>query len=120
MREGGRDCFIKREMLAVGSCVGVVLRGLRGTFGWPEHWAPRGVLNKSWVEHGEGAEFEELKRRHDESLKLGDGAWGPEGRTATYASASVGLVRGVMGGGAIVQSVREEAVGILRAVSNFE
>lgn len=25
LREGGRDCFIRREMFAVGSCVGVVL-----------------------------------------------------------------------------------------------
>ena len=44
-----------------------------------------------------GVKFEELKRRHDELLnrKKENKTWGPQGRTATYAGAGVGLVKDV-------------------------
>jgi nitronate monooxygenase len=93
---------------------------LRGTFGWPDEFSPRTIVNKSWVEHDAGVGFEELKRRHDELLEEGgDKAWGPEGRTATYAGASVGLVRDVQGAGAIVETVRSDAVDILTSLSEL-
>ncbi|KAK1827441.1 hypothetical protein QBC39DRAFT_267049 [Podospora conica] len=89
---------------------------LRGTFGWPEAWSPRGVINRSWVEQQEGVGFEELQKRHDAVVKKGDEAWGPEGRTATYAGAGVGLVKKVMGAGEIVEEVRGEAKDIIAAL----
>ncbi|KAK0732374.1 hypothetical protein B0T21DRAFT_384688 [Apiosordaria backusii] len=91
---------------------------LRGTFGWPEEkWAPRTIVNKSWEEHKQGVDFEQLKERHDQNVnEKGDKAWGmQDGRTATYAGSGVGLVRSVDPAGEIVEKAREEAKGILRS-----
>ncbi|KAK0668200.1 hypothetical protein QBC41DRAFT_126947 [Cercophora samala] len=91
---------------------------LRGTFGWPEEkWAPRTIVNKTWEEHLEGStSFDQLKEKHDQSLKEdGDKAWGRHtGRTATYAGSGVGLVKSVDPAAKIVEKAREEAKGILR------
>jgi nitronate monooxygenase len=92
---------------------------LRGTFGWPEQWAPRTIVNKSWEEQEKGVEFDELKKKHDELLKEGDKAWGPEGRTATYAGAGIGLVRGVKSAGDIVEEVRGDTQAILKALAGL-
>ncbi|CAK7212508.1 hypothetical protein SCUCBS95973_001486 [Sporothrix curviconia] len=82
---------------------------LRGTFGWPAQWMPRGLLNRSWADHAAGVAFDTLKERHDAAVKQGGtAAWGPEGRTATYAGASVGLVRSVEGAGTIVEQLHQE------------
>ncbi|CAK7246407.1 MAG: hypothetical protein STHCBS139747_008038 [Sporothrix thermara] len=82
---------------------------LRGTFGWPAQWSPRGLLNQSWADQEAGVPFDTLKERHDAAVKQGGkAAWGLEGRTATYASASVGLIRSVDGAGAIVEKLHSE------------
>ncbi len=58
------------------------------------------------MEQQEGG-FDELQKRHDEVVIMkGDEAWGPEGRTATYAGAGAGLQRGSVGAGEIVEEVR--------------
>lgn len=90
---------------------------LRGTFGWPEQFAPRTVINKSWTEHKEGVPFDELKKRHDEAAKSGDAGWGPDGRLATYVGSAVGLVRDVKPAGEIISATREEATGIFHSIS---
>ncbi|SPQ17591.1 f7d5de01-c513-44cf-87ee-6ccb5fc41147 [Thermothielavioides terrestris] len=90
---------------------------LRGTFGWPEQFSPRTIINQSWVEQQAGVPFEELKKRHDEAVGKGDAAWGPQGRTATYAGANVGLIRSVVAAGEIVEATRNEAAEIVRALS---
>ncbi|KAL4928883.1 nitronate monooxygenase [Aspergillus undulatus] len=41
---------------------------LRGTYGWPEGYSPRTIINRSYVEHFEGRSFEELKVLHDEEV----------------------------------------------------
>ncbi|KAK0624525.1 hypothetical protein B0T17DRAFT_493162 [Bombardia bombarda] len=90
---------------------------LRGTYGWPKEWSPRTVVNRSWNEEREGVAFDELRTRHDELVKQGGGkAWGPDGRTATYAGAGVGLVKSVDAAGDIVMGARAEAVDILKAL----
>ncbi|CAK7268732.1 hypothetical protein SEPCBS57363_003239 [Sporothrix epigloea] len=82
---------------------------LRGTFGWPAQWSPRGLLNESWADYEAGAPFDVLKERHDAAVKQGGtAAWGPRGRTATYASASIGLVRSVEGAATIVEQLHRE------------
>ncbi|KAK3309325.1 uncharacterized protein B0T15DRAFT_662 [Chaetomium strumarium] len=92
---------------------------LRGTFGWPEQFSPRTIINRSWVEHQAGTAMEDLKKRHDEAVAKGDAAWGPEGRTATYAGTGVGLIRSVEPAGEIVEGVRSEALGIVRRLSGL-
>ena len=91
---------------------------LRGTYGWPEEYQPRTIINRSWIEQQQGKSFEELKRLHDELAAKGDAGWGPEGRLATYAGAGVGLVRDVRDAGDIVRGVRAEAAERLRVVSS--
>ncbi|KAJ5949629.1 hypothetical protein N7454_001213 [Penicillium verhagenii] len=83
---------------------------LRGTFGWPDAYSPRTIINKSFIEQQEGASFDELKGLHDEALKAGDDGWGPNGRLATYAGASVGLVHSVASAEDIVREVQSGAL----------
>ncbi|CEL02019.1 hypothetical protein ASPCAL01594 [Aspergillus calidoustus] len=85
---------------------------LRGTFGWPEEYSPRTIINRSFVEFQAGRSFEELKEAHDEAVKRGDEAWGPEGRTATYAGAAIGLVRRVQGAEEVVRETRGFVAGV--------
>ena len=81
---------------------------LRGIFGWPKPYAPRTIINRSFVEHKEGTSFESLQIQHDEASKKGDEGWGPEGRLGTYAGASVGLIKDVQDAGHIVRNVQRE------------
>ncbi|KAL2195560.1 hypothetical protein P885DRAFT_39598 [Corynascus similis CBS 632.67] len=90
---------------------------LRGTFGWPDQFSPRTIVNRSWVEHQAGTPFEEIKKRHDEAVSKGDVAWGPDGWTATYAGANVGLIRSVDGASDIVKTTRNEAQTIIQTLS---
>lgn len=83
---------------------------LRGTFGWPPEYSPRTIINKSFIEHQAGTPFEELKSRHDEAAKSGDSGWGPDGRLATYAGASIGLIHGVSDAESIVRDIQGDAI----------
>ncbi|KAF7631581.1 hypothetical protein AFLA_012436 [Aspergillus flavus NRRL3357] len=83
---------------------------LRGTMGWPEPYMPRTIINKSFIEHQAGRSFDELKVEHDQALKAGDSGWGPEGRLATYAGASIGLIHNVKDAATIVHDVREQVL----------
>ena len=82
---------------------------LRGTTGWPKQYSPRTIINRSYQDHQKGVPFDELKAMHDEHSKNGDLGWGPEGRLATYAGASIGLIKDVRDAGVIVRDVRKEA-----------
>lgn len=88
---------------------------LRGT-PWPEKFNGRAIKNQSWYDaQVKGGEItEELKTKFDEAMKLGDDAWGVEGRATTYAGSAVGLVKDVKPAGEIVKEIREEAKKIIR------
>lgn len=113
---GYQNEVIRADNGAVNTIRTLLYNHLRGTFGWPEEYMPRTIINKSYVEHQAGASFEDLKKLHDEAQKAGDSGWGPEGRLATYAGASVGLVREVKDAGAIVQEVQEATRSIMGEV----
>lgn len=107
--------------LALGAAGGTHLYNhLRGTYGWPEQFAPRTIINKTWTDHQDGVTFEELKLRHDEAVRSGDAGWGPEGRLATYVGAAVGLVRDVQAAGSIVTETRNEATSTLASISSLQ
>ncbi|ODM14653.1 hypothetical protein SI65_09842 [Aspergillus cristatus] len=91
---------------AVSTTRTLLYNHLRGTYGWPEEYSPRTIINQSFVEHQAGKAFEELKGLHDQALKMGDSGWGPEGRLATYAGASIGLIHDVLDAGTIVTDIR--------------
>lgn len=92
---------------------------LRGTYGWPEQFAPRALINKSWTDHRDGVPFEELKVRHDEAVKSGDAGWGPEGRLATYVGAAVGLVHDIKPAASIIAETQHEAISMLTLISSL-
>ncbi|GAM41872.1 hypothetical protein TCE0_042r15333 [Talaromyces pinophilus] len=104
---GYQNEVVRADDGAVNTTRTLLYNHLRGTFGWPEEYMPRTIINKSYIEQQGGASFEDLKKLHDEAQKAGDSGWGPEGRLATYAGASVGLVREVKDAGAIVREVQE-------------
>ncbi|KAM3441697.1 hypothetical protein MY4824_001475 [Beauveria thailandica] len=91
---------------------------LRGTYGWPEQFAPRALINKSWTDHQAGVPFEKLKERHDEAARAGDAGWGPEGRLATYVGAAVGLVGQVKPAASIIAETRDEARTMLTLITS--
>ncbi|OQE47363.1 hypothetical protein PENCOP_c001G01876 [Penicillium coprophilum] len=111
---GYQDEVVRAADGAVSTTRTLLYNHLRGTFGWPEEYSPRTILNKSFIEQQEGKSFEELKRLHDEAVKTGDNGWGPEGRLATYAGASVGLVHDVKDAEDIVHGIREDALEIIQ------
>lgn len=91
---------------------------LRGTFGWPPEYSPRTIINKSFEEHTAGRAFDDLKVLHDEAVKGGDSAWGPEGRTATYAGAAVGLIHDVTSAGEIVRRIQRDALKRIQSLAS--
>jgi len=117
--KGYQDEVVRAGDGAVNTVRTHLYNHLRGTFGWPEQWSPRTIVNKSWEEHKSGVSFDELKKRHDEALKRGSSAWGPDGRTATYAGAGIGLVKTVKGAGEIVEEVRGDAVAIIQSLQGL-
>lgn len=102
---------------AVSTTRTLLYNHLRGTYGWPEGYIPRTIINQSFIEHQAGKPFEELKGLHDQAVKKGDFGWGPEGRLATYAGASIGLIHDVQDAEAIVTGIQryiEEGAGSLK------
>ncbi len=61
---------------------------------------------------------QQLQSLHDNAAESGDAGWGPEGRLATYAGASVGLIQEVDKAATIVSRVREETVTNFRDLAN--
>jgi nitronate monooxygenase len=113
IKKGYQDEVVRASDAAKSTTRTQLYNHLRGTFGWPEQYSPRGIVNKSWEDHQAGVPFEELKKRHDEAAKTGDDAWGPGGRSATYAGAAIGLVHSVESAGVLVQHIREDAKSII-------
>ncbi|KAL1845781.1 hypothetical protein Plec18167_004978 [Paecilomyces lecythidis] len=98
--------IIRAEDGGINTVRTLLYNHLRGTTGWPDPYVPRGIINKSWLDHKEGVPFDELKKLHDKAAKAGDEGWGPEGRLATYAGASIGLIHEVRGASEIVNGIR--------------
>lgn len=117
--KGYQDEVVRAGDGAVNTVRTQLYNHLRGTYWWPEQWSPRTIVNKSWEEHKAGVSFDELKKRHDEALQGGDSAWGPDGRTATYAGAGIGLVKTVKGAGEIVEEVRGDALAIITSLQGL-
>ena len=107
---GYQNEILRAEDGAVNTTRTLLYNHLRGTYGWPAGYSPRTIINKSFEEHQAGASFEELKKRHDEAAKTGDKGWGPEGRLATYAGASVGLIHDLKKAEDIVRDVQKDAL----------
>jgi nitronate monooxygenase len=117
IKKGYQDEVVRASDAAQNTTRTQLYNHLRGTFGWPEHWSPRGVVNRSWQDHQVGVSFEELKARHDEAVKSGDDGWGPEGRLATYAGAAIGLIHGVEDASVLVERLRIKAKDIVRGLN---
>ena len=114
---GYQNAILRASDGAVTTTRTLLYNHLRGTFGWPAEYSPRTIINKSFLEHQAGVAFEELRRCHDEARKMGDSGWGPDGRLATYAGASVGLIHEVKAADHIVREVQEDTLKRLRLLS---
>lgn len=114
---GYQDEVVRASDGAVSTTRTLLYNHLRGVYGWPAEYSPRMVINKSFVEHQEGKPFEELKSLHDEASKSGDSGWGPEGRRATYAGASVGLIHEVKPASDIIRDVQKNALERIHSLS---
>ncbi|KAL4983214.1 Nitronate monooxygenase-domain-containing protein [Aspergillus falconensis] len=60
-----------------------------------ERFCPRAIINRLFRDYQANRSRRVLKQLHDEAVKQGNAAWGPERRAATYAGATVGLIRDV-------------------------
>lgn len=117
---GYQQEIIRASDGAVNTVRTLLYNQLRGTIGWPKEYSPRTIINKSWIEHQAGAPFEELKGLHDQALKAGDNGWGPEGRLATYAGASIGLIHDIKDAAVIVRGTREDALQRCMTLKSFK
>ncbi|KAF2499848.1 oxidoreductase 2-nitropropane dioxygenase [Lophium mytilinum] len=89
---------------------------VRGTTGWGKDYDGRAVVNRSFVDAGNGMWEEENKRLYEAEIEKGDDGWGVEGRMTTYAGAAVGLVTEIKGAADIVEEVREGTVRVLEGL----
>lgn len=86
---------------------------LRGTTGWPARYGGRVIINQSYLDADDGKVTDEMRRRHDEALKMGDRGWGERGRLTAYAGTGVGLIDKVEPAGEILIEVRSHASRVL-------
>ncbi|KAJ5309709.1 uncharacterized protein N7443_002170 [Penicillium atrosanguineum] len=114
--QGYQNEIVRASDGAVNTTRTLLYNHLRGTFGWPAEYSPRTIINKSFLEHQEGSSFEELRKLHEEASKMGDSGWGPEGRLATYAGASVGLIHEVTEAETIVRDVQRDALSRIQSI----
>lgn len=110
---GYRKAVLKASDGGVSTARTTVYDKLRKTFGWPEHYNARGVLNHSFWDHEKGMREEENMKLYDEAVKKGDAGWGEEARMTTYAGTGVGLIKKIMPAGDIVTEVRRDARALL-------
>jgi nitronate monooxygenase len=106
--KGYQNEIVRASNGAVTTTRTLLYNHLRGTMGWPEPYSPRTIINRSFIEHQAGRSFDELKELHDQATKAGDSGWGPEGRLATYAGASIGLIHEVKDAASIVHDTRKD------------
>jgi len=111
--KGYQDEVVRASDAATSTTRTHLYNHLRGTFGWPEEFAPRTIVNRSWADQQAGVPFEELQKLHDQAVASGDKGWGPEGRLATYAGANIGLIHSVDDAAVIVGNARSEANSII-------
>lgn len=79
---------------------------LRQTFGWPNHYNARGILNYSFWDHVRGMSIDDNRELYDEALRMGDEGWGERARLTTYAGTGVGLTQKVMPAADIVRELQ--------------
>ena len=82
---------------------------------WPEEYDGRSLVMRSYQDFLDGVSLENIQKLHSEAIQREDEgfATGLQGRAAIWAGTGVGLVRKTEGAAKIVESVREEATGIL-------
>ena len=115
---GYRNAVLRARDGGVNTGRTTVYDKLRGTVGWPSTYIGRGVLNQSFWDHESGMEEEENKRLYEEAVKMGDAAWGDQGRMTTYAGTGVGLIHNVVPAAEIVREVLKDSRHSLRLAAS--
>lgn len=113
---GFQNEILRADNGAVSTTRTLLYNHLRGEYGWPEDYVPRTIINKSFVEFGQGRPFEELRELWQEARDEEGLAWGPEGRRGQYVGASIGLIHEVRGAAEIVEDVRDKVVARIKSL----
>lgn len=92
---------------------------LKETKGWPPDYDGRVVRNKGHIDEDGGMMDNENIQLYKEELKLGDDAWGPQGRMVTYAGTGVGLVQRIEPAKEIVHEVMSGTRQIFKQAGDF-
>ena len=108
--KGYQDELVRTTDGAASTTRTLLYNHLQGFFDWPKEYSPRVVINKSFTDHQAGKDFIELKILYEESSKLENGGWGPDGRRAIYCGASVGLIRDVKPSSNIISEVQQQVL----------
>ena len=88
---------------------------LHGPNTWPQLYDGRSLVVRSYKDHVDGMELEEIQRLHKEAVKTEDKGYGTglQGRAAIWAGTGVGLVKEVSCAKDIVEQARQQAKVIL-------
>ncbi|OCT46569.1 Nitronate monooxygenase [Cladophialophora carrionii] len=112
--KGYQDEVLRVTDGGVSTVASTIYDKVRGINDWPQTYVGRGVVNRTFLDAVHGMSEEENIALYKEAMKLGDSAWGPEGRMCTYAGTGIGLVKEVMSARDIVRGVQQEAVKVLQ------
>lgn len=116
---GYRDAVLRASDGGTTTIRSSVYDQLRGTTEWPSGYGGRGVINASFRDHEAGVGFEDNKKLYEEALASGDKGWeGDMARLTTYAGTGIGLVKKVESAKGITETVREDALKMLKRLGN--
>jgi nitronate monooxygenase len=114
--QGYQNEVIRATNGAVSTTRTLLYNHLRGEYGWPEPYSPRTIINKTFTDNQAGKQFGELKELYEDSIQAGSSGWGPKGRRATYAGASIGLIHEVKMAADIVHDIQQEVVAKIQSL----
>jgi nitronate monooxygenase len=118
LTKGYRDAVLAANDGGQTTARSSVYDRLRGTTDWPKGYGGRGVLNKSYHDALAGMDWDENTKLYQESMKVGDAGWGPNGRMTTYAGTGVGLVNREQSAAEIVEELRAECIKVIERLQS--
>lgn len=91
---------------------------LRGPNMWPYAYDGRSIIMQSFNEHQEGADIEDIRKKHNEAVKGEDAGFDQngKGRAAMWAGTGVGFAKKVQPAAEIVEELRSTATKALKSV----
>jgi nitronate monooxygenase len=111
--DGYRDEVVRSRDGGQSTVRTTIFDSLTGRLDWPGQYDGRSIINRSVEDDAAGMPLEDNRRKFQQSLKMGDRGWGPDGRLTTYAGTAVGLIHEVAPAEKIVKESRAMALASL-------